>query len=94
MIVAIIGTILKTLLVVVLIAGMIMALMAINYAVVSKTHRSSIASPENPEEELRREVEQSDGVIGRRSVFHDFLVREHYSKSRLSTLRREHKHVG
>lgn len=57
----------------ILIGGMIMALMAINYFVASRHFGDTIA---DPEEKLREEVEHGDRVISRRSVFHDFLVRD------------------
>lgn len=72
MILAITGTILKLMLVVILIGVMILILMGINCAIVSKSQRARNDSAAR----LREDLKSSDRVIPRDSVFHPFLARD------------------
>ena len=65
-------TILKITLIVILIGVMVLALTALNYSMLLRSHRSDVDDAAR----LRREVKNSDRVITSDSVFHAFLPRD------------------
>ena len=69
--------ILKMLLVLVIMVGMVVILLGIGIAAHTTDETSPLAA-----DELRRDVAGREDVIGRHSVFHNFLTQSHTAVSR------------